>query len=402
MKTKSKRTGPSAHKSYLGDIYDAAIIGGGFIGMAMANALGRAGIRTVCIDQARKGDFSLRTTAISEGSRRILLECGLWHHVKNPCPIRGIEVLEGNSPVLLNLGGDEKENLGWVVMNEDLGAAMQIGFESHANLSFMSGTVMDFEILPQYAYVHLNDGGKIKSKIVIGADGRNSFVRDWMGVPVRKWDYRQRAILTTVWHQKPHNNIAIEHFLSAGPFAVLPMPDDENSDHRSAVIITEDGPKSKSWMLAPDYEFESAIIRQLPRRLGKITRVGNRASYPLSFIHAGSYIGPRMALIGDAAHGIHPIAAQGLNLGFKDVKELTGLIVSAHKAGRDVGGGDVLNTYDQTRRPGNTVMAAATDAMNRIFTSRSKAMTLIRSAGIKWIGRNQGIKKFIIKQGSGR
>ena len=390
------------------NIYDVVIAGGGLAGMTLACLLGRAGVRTACIDQAPvqiQGQGDLRTTAISYGSRKILDEAGIWEALESiACPIKDIHILDGNSPVLLTFLNKEvqSKNFGWLVFNSDLRASMLQKIKMLDSITHIApAKIQNFEVTADIVSVLLEDGQKIFGRLIVGADGRNSFARAWMGVRTRAWNYRQRAIICTVTHENPHNNIAVEHFWPEGPFAILPMSDSSTGEHRSAVVFTEHGPASRSFMNLDDAGFEAELNKRFPESYGAVQLIGSRASYPLGLVHAAEYIKPRMALVADAAHAIHPIAGQGLNLGFRDVKELAALVVQACAQGSDPGAPDLLATYQRRRRPDNMAMVAVTDGLNRLFSNNIMPVRLLRRAGLKAVPRLPAARRFFMRQAMG-
>ena len=237
--------------------------------------------------------------------------------------------------------------------------------------------------------------------LVVGADGRGSFVRDFLDIPTRRWDYGQRAVICNIIHENPHENRAIENFWPQGPFAILPMNDDEKGRHVSSLVFTEHGPKSRSLMQLDEEAFLNAVAAKFPAFYGEIDLASPRQCYPLSLIHASRYIGPRMALVADAAHGIHPVAGQGLNLGFRDIGELAGLIAQAAENGEDIGSPDVLETYQRRRRPDNVAMAAVTDALVRLFSNNLLPVRILRRAGLRAVSKLPPAKRFFMKNAMG-
>ncbi|MCC7305227.1 MAG: UbiH/UbiF/VisC/COQ6 family ubiquinone biosynthesis hydroxylase [Alphaproteobacteria bacterium] len=394
---KRKQTKSMIHRG----IYDAVIIGGGPAGLTLTCLLAGKGLQVLCLDRPAPQQQALRTTAISYGSRKILEEAGIWKNLDAaPCPIEKIDVLESDSPVLLDFLSEDMggKTFGWIVLNSDLRKAMLKTLRAQKRAEYIDiAAVKDFEVEKDFAKIILQDGKTICTKLVVGADGRNSFVRNWMDVPVKEWDYRQRAVLCTALHENHHEFTAVEHFWPQGPFAILPMSDDEEGRHRSAVVLTEHGPKKKSLMNLSDKDFEKEVAAKFPERYGAVKLAGTRAAYPLTFVHAESYIAPRMALVADAAHGIHPVAGQGLNLGFRDVKALADL---AGKA-KDPGSEEILQAYQRARRFDNTAMIAATDGMVRLFSSRLPGMRLLRRTGLKLMNKTPAIRHLLIKEAMG-
>lgn len=387
--------------------YDVVIVGGGLSGMSIACLLGKHGLRTACLDRLdpeKPAGSDLRTTAVSFGSRQVLEEADIWERIDSKaCPIRNIQILDGQSPVLLNFLSSEVEDksFGWILENEDIHTAQREQAEKLECLDHIAPCVVsDFSVHDNYVDV-ITDQGTLRGKLVIGADGRQSFTRKWMNIRTRSWSYRQRAVVCSVEHQHPHGNIAVEHFFPAGPFAILPMSDDQDGRHRSSVVFTEHGPQSRSLMKESDRAFESRLAGHFPQEYGQIKMITKRACYPIGLIHAAGYIGPRMALVADAAHGIHPIAGQGLNLGFRDIKELGRLIIEAHKAGDDIGGQTLLETYQRHRRPDNTAMIAVTDSLNRLFSNNIPPVRMLRRLGLKAVSKLPPAKRFFMRQAMG-
>lgn len=388
--------------------YDVAIIGGGLAGMTLACLLGKAGVRAACIDQAPSagpGQGDLRTTAISYGSRKILEEAGVWQRIERAaCAIDDIRILDGASSVLLNFLNAEVEgkSFGWIVLNSDLRAAMLATLKNHSSVKHIaSTTVKDFVRTENAVAVMLAEGTAISARLVVSADGRNSFTRRWMGVHVREWSYRQRAIVCNVAHENSHYNTAVEHFWPEGPFAILPMADDANGTHRSSVVFTEHRPESRSFMKLDAAAFAAELAARFPASYGAITLVGPRAAFPLGLVHAAEYIAPRMALVADAAHGIHPIAGQGLNLGFRDVAELARLVGDACVHSHDPGAADILEAYQRRRRPDNTAMIAVTDSLNRLFSNNILPVRVLRRAGLKVVAKLPIARRFFMRQAMG-
>ncbi|MCK6418753.1 MAG: UbiH/UbiF/VisC/COQ6 family ubiquinone biosynthesis hydroxylase [Alphaproteobacteria bacterium] len=389
--------------------YDVAIIGGGLSGLTMASMVGQAGINVVCIDgsdptQTRKDD--LRTTAISYGSHLILKEAGIWQKLKQEaCPIKSIDIRDGSSPTLLNFDCKDldKPAFGWIVDNSDLRQVLLdrvLALKTVDHIAPMQ--VLDLLHEDDVVRIVLKNGKSVQARLIIGADGRESFVRAWMDGPERRWDYHQCAVICNVVHEHPHHGKAVEHFWPDGPFAILPLNDDEEGNHRSAIVFTEHKKAHKaSRMTLSDAAFNLALAARCPKEYGSIRISGRRQAWPLNFIHATSYIAPRVALIADAAHGMHPIAGQGLNMGFRDVKALAELLVAAHKKGQDLGQEHILNAYEAARRADNTIMLAATDGLVRLFSNDFPGLKVIRKAGLRLVGSVPPAKRFFSRYAMG-
>ena len=394
--------------------YDITILGGGLAGLTLACLLGPLGLKIACIDQndpnAKPKDE--RTTAISYGSRKILERAGIWEHLNAPCAIRDIQILDGNSPVLLEfLSADtQADAFGWIADNAALRGAMLTTLKNFKNIELIApARIANFETHKEGVCLIFDNGKFADTKLVVGADGRNSSVRKFLeetdNLETRSWSYNQRAVICMVSHDNTHENVAVEHFWPEGPFAILPAADDEKGQHRSSVVFTEHGPEKDSLMHMNDQEFEAALAARFPERYGAVKVLGNRASYPLGLVHAARYIGPKtdpkMVLIADAAHGIHPIAGQGLNLGFRDIDALSNLIEQAVNAGQSFASKDVLESYQRQRRIDNMAMVAMTDGLNRLFSNNLKSVTALRRLGLRAVSKLRPAKKFFMKQAMG-
>jgi 2-octaprenyl-6-methoxyphenol hydroxylase len=293
---------------------------------------------------------------------------------------------------------------GWIVDNQDLRVAQAQVVAETPNLTLIapaSITEIDARSDPDHVHLTLDDGRVISARLLVGADGRASQVRDHYRIRTRGWPYDHTAIVCTIRHTGAHDNIAVEHFRTDGPFAALPMTHDDDGCPRSGIVWSERPALARTIMAMDAPTFELALAARLPARYGTITLSGNRAAYPLTLQHAEDYTGTRMALIADAAHGIHPIAGQGLNLGMRDVADLADLVIRAHQYGDDIGDADLLDAYERARRPDNIGMIGATDMLTWLFGSRLPLIGPARRAGLMMIERIAPLKKFFIAQAMG-
>lgn len=389
---------------------DVVIVGGGHAGCSMAALLATDGVTVLCIDQddpakTLNQSFDGRTTAISFGSQRVIAAAGAWESLaREACPIKDIKILESGSPVLLEFLVEDVKSpaFGWIVENRKLRQSLYECLSSLKNAHHIApARVYGFSRDVKGITVHLEDGRTARGQIVIGADGKNSFTREWMGIGTRGWSYNQRALVCIVNHEHPHNFIAIEDFRSEGPFAVLPMMDDEQGKHRSSIVWTEHGPEKNSALHWSEDAFNAALNERFPAFYGKVSLSGKRFSYPLGLTHAHEYIADRMALVADAAHAIHPIAGQGLNIGLRDIAALAELLIDAKKNGRDLGDTALLNAYQRRRRTDNMLMAAATDSLNRLFSNDLAPVRILRKLGLRTVQRFTPARKFFMKQAMG-
>jgi 2-octaprenyl-6-methoxyphenol hydroxylase len=244
--------------------------------------------------------------------------------------------------------------------------------------------------------VALAGGERVRARLLVAADGARSKIRDRAGIPIRGWSYGQSAIVTTVAHERDHGGRAEEHFLPAGPFAILPL-----KHRRSSIVWTEDAAEAARILALPELDFHAELERRFGLHLGEIEAVGPRRAYPIGLWIARAFIGPRLALVGDAAHVIHPIAGQGLNMGLKDVAALAETIVDAARLGLDPGGAAVLERYQRWRRFDTMAMGVATDGLNRLFSNRSDVLRFTRDLGLGLVDRVPGLKQLFIREAAG-
>jgi 2-octaprenyl-6-methoxyphenol hydroxylase len=396
--------------------YDVMIIGGGLSGGALASLLGSEGFRVACIDRdapvtQTTEAFDGRTTAISWGSQKILNRAGVWDSLDAlACPIRTIDILDGGSPVLLRFRSEEvgDQSFGWIFENRLLRAALFNRMQELDTVDHLAPA--QIEALDQQGdmmRVTLKDGRVLTAPLVVGADGRNSFTRDWAGITTRSWSYHQRAVVCVAEHQHPHDNVAVEHFHEQGPFATLPMLDGPDGAYRSSVVWTEHCPEHKSALHFSQEVFDAALTARFPDQYGWVRQAGGRYAFPLSLQHAHRYTAPRLALVADAAHGIHPIAGQGLNMGFRDLDALCDILIAARDANKDTGADTdygaaaVLAQYESARRVDNMAMAGATDSLNRLFSTGLPPLPLLRKAGLKIVANFAPAKRFFMHQAMG-
>lgn len=389
---------------------DVVIVGGGHAGCTMAALLASHNVSVICIDQddpaaTLSQAFDGRTTAISFGSQRVIAAAGAWEQLEyDACPIRDIKIMESGSPVLLEFLVNEigSPALGWILENRKIRQSLYQQLRSLPLAQHIApAKVIGFTQERARTAVNLSDGRSVFGKIIIGADGRNSFTREWMGICTRGWKYNQRALVCVVTHEKPHKNTAIEDFRSEGPFAILPMMDDEKGLHRSSIVWTEHSHDKDSALYWNEASFNAALNERFPDFYGVVELSGKRFSYPLGLTHAQQYTAPRMALVADAAHAIHPIAGQGLNMGFRDIAALSELIIEAVSNGKDPGSPDLLQAYENSRRMDNMAMAGATDSLNRLFSNDIDPVRAIRKLGLRAVQKIPQARRFFMKQAMG-
>ena len=386
--------------------YDIAIIGGGLAGLTQAILLGNQGWKVACIDRdtpetQSDDNYDIRTTAISWGSRNLLKNANIWQDIEDRAEcISDILILDEDSPIELEFNAEDidAEGFGWIVDNRDLRNVLFKHVQDNQNITHMTGqSVTNFEHHHDVVTVTLSNNTHIKAKLVIGADGRNSLTRDHMGVKTWKRDYNQTALVCLINHDKPHNGLALEHFRSQGPFAVLPFTNDDNGNHRSAIVWTVETSDAQSWMDCSIDTFKTAIQTRCGDLFGDINIIGSRAAWPLSVVKAHTYVSDRMIIIAEAAHGMHPIAGQGLNMSLRDIAAMTEIL----KDVSDPGDQTILQSYQNTRSRDNWSMVIATDKLNDLFGNDFFAVRAARRFGLHAVSRLPFAKKFFMKQAMG-
>ena len=386
---------------------DVVIAGGGFAGLALALAL-RQGLgdsfRIVVADPAfaAGAKLDLRASAIAAAARRLFEALGVWDAVANEAqPILDMVVTDSKlehalRPVFLTFAGEieEGEPFAHMIENAPLNAALATKARAQG-IELRATPVTGFEYEGSRITVSLG-GGDVSASLLVAADGAKSRVREQAGIATHGWNYGQSAIVTTVAHERPHEGRAIEHFLPAGPFAILPLKGD-----RSSLVWTETDAEAARIAALPDDEFHGELERRFGLHLGDIGVVGAKRAYPLGLFVARSFVAERVALVGDAAHVIHPIAGQGLNMGLRDAAALAEAIVDAARLGLDVGGADVLDRYQRWRRFDTMTMGVATDGLNRLFSNESDVLRLMRDVGLGLVDRMPALKSFFIREAAG-
>jgi 2-octaprenyl-6-methoxyphenol hydroxylase len=381
--------------------YDVAIAGGGMVGMTLAVALAREGMEVALIEKSPlsaqlETSFDGRVSAIAAGSKNIFENIGVWEHMAAKAePITDIRVSDGATPIFLHYCYKEvgDEAFGYIVENRYIRHALQTVATELSNITLMDNTAItgfDYE----GDFIKLSNG--LRTRLLVGADGKNSLIRKWAKIDVAEWPYEQTAIVCTIKHEKLHHGLAQERFLPAGPFAVLPM-----TDNRSSLVWVEPKDRVQLYLDLPEEEFVQEITERVGDYLGEISVEGKRFSYPLSVLHAKTYVADRVALIGDAAHAIHPIAGQGVNLGFRDVAMLTELLFERFKAGLDIADVATLAHYQQWRRFDNTTMLFVTDALTRLFSNNIIPIKIARNLGMWAVGKMPPVKRFFMKHAMG-
>ena len=389
---------------------DVAIVGAGLIGGTLSVALASQGVRTVVIDRLDpaamvKTTFDGRASAIAASSQTLLAAIGLWPHLAAQTgPIREIRVSDGASPFFLHYDHAElgETPLGFMAENRHYRAAIATAMGSLRNrLTALGGcAVQGMTNGPDRITLALDDGRTVSAQLAVAAEGRDSKLRELAGIGLTGWSYPQTAIVATIGHERSHDGIAHERFLPAGPFAILPLPDDDGV-HRSSLVWTEREDAAQNYLALDDARFLAEIGERVGGFLGALHLIGPRFSHPLGLQFAASYGKGRLVLAGDAAHGIHPIAGQGLNLGLRDVAALTEIITDARGLGLDLAHPEGLARYERWRRADNLVMAGVTDVLNRLFSNDIAPLRLARDLGLAAVNRIAPLKRTFMRHAMG-
>ncbi len=393
---------------------DVCVVGAGPVGGSLACLLAERGIATAVVDRAalppmEHPDFDGRAYAIAAGSRRVLESAGLWARLPFPAgPIRDIRVSDGKvgrpaSRLFLHFDSAEAnaEAFGWMVEARSLRMALNARMAELPQLSVHAPADVQVNRTAEGCVVRIAGGETFAARLVIAAEGRQSALREQAGIRVTRLPYGQTGIVCAIAHELPHNGTALEHFLPAGPFAQLPMAPTEGAPHLSAIVWTERDVQARRLVAMDDAGFTREAARRLGDHLGQIRLLGRRWHYPLGALIAHRWIDTRLALVGDAAHGIHPIAGQGLNLGFRDVAALSELLVEAVTLGEDPGNSALLRRYQAARRPDTMLMLAATDGLDRLFSTNNPLIRAARDIGIASVHRMPRLKRMFMQKAMG-
>lgn len=385
--------------------FDVVLSGGGVVGMTLAYALAQNGLTVALVEytdiaSSLNDEFDGRSYAISYAPYVMMETLGLWGRVgREAQPINEIHITDGHSPLFLHFDEHDLGDgpLGQMVEVRHLRSGLFEAVSENENITLMTPDhITDVENSPQASHLTLHSGKKITCALVICAEGRGSPLRERMGIKIRSWDYRQTAIVTTVKHERDHGGTAYERFYPSGPFAILPL---QNS--RSSIVWCEPPELARTIMGLSDEAFDACLAKKFGDFLGKVTHLGLRWSYPLTSQLADDYLGQRFCLIGDAAHGIHPIAGQGFNLGLRDIAALTEVLVDAKRLGGDLGSEFTLERYVRWRRTDNNILAFGMDALTRFFSNDITPIRLARQIGLGIVGEIPPLKKFFMRHARG-
>jgi len=386
------------------------IVGGGLNGPMLALALAQNGLSVTVIDalpDAKRSarNFDGRSYALALASQKLLSALGLWADLADDAqPMLEIKVGdgragEGPAPFLLEFDHAEIEEgpVGFLVEDRNLRATLLEAMTKTPGITQISGeTVVAQDITPRGATVTLSSGATHSAQLIVGCDGRKSGTAERAGIKRTGWDYGQTALVCAIGHELPHNGVAHQFFMPAGPLAILPLP-----GNRSSIVWSETHAQAAAIQALSDEDYLAALRPRFGDFLGEIRLEGARFTYPLNLTVADHYVAPRVALVGDAAHGVHPIAGQGLNLGLRDVAALAEVLVTAKRRGEEIGATDVLARYQQWRRWDSTALAVSMDGVNRLFSNDNPILRAARDLGMGAVNALPDVRRRFIREAAG-
>jgi 2-octaprenyl-6-methoxyphenol hydroxylase len=386
--------------------HDIIILGGGLVGMTLALALDQSGFRVAVVDPQPQTTtladrFDGRASAIASASWRMLDQLGLSADLEPyGCAIRRIEVRDGLSPEALDFTvAPDEEPLGHMLENRQLRVALAKASERATNLTlYIPGSAVTTERDAHRATVTLASGKVLTAPLLVAAEGRQSPTRDASGFKMAKWDYQHTALISAFDHSIDHGNVAHEIFYPAGPFALLPL----HPGTRSALVWTVSPETAKGVLALSDRAFIAEVQKRTGGLLGELSNIAPRSSWPLTFQHTARIVSERLVLVGDAAHGMHPIAGQGLNLGLRDVAALAEVLADGARLGLDLGDAQLLKRYEKWRSFDALSVMTATDSINRLFSVPGKTARSVRRAGLAAVQRISPLKSFFMAEARGQ
>ena len=388
---------------------DLVILGGGLVGMTLALAAAKAGLTSYVIERAEPADLTAdgadgRASAISSASWNLFTNIGLAEALLPlGCPIDAIAVTDAMKPGRIDFRPEASDgSLGRMFANRDIRLALYDAARDEPAISWLTGVEpVQRERGPHGVSVTLDDGRTLTGSLLVGAEGRRSPTRDEDGIGLVAWDYHHRAIVAGLFHEKPHGNTAWEIFYSAGPFALLPLNDDAQGRHRSALVWTVPEREAKGVLALSDAAFMAEVAARMDGLYGTLSLSAPRMSWPLSYQNATRITGDRLALVGDAAHGMHPIAGQGLNLGLRDVGALVEVLTDGLRLGLDPGDAQLLARYERWRALDNFTTMSVMDGIVRLFGVPGRVPSAIRRLGMGAVQRMPALKRFFMDEARG-
>ncbi len=388
----------------MGSAFDIAVVGGGMSGMTAALALGEAGFDVALVEREASGTmlgdaFDGRVSSIAWGSKLVLERLGAWEAVgENAQPILGIRVSDRHSPLFLHYDhrdvGDHP--LGWIMENRVLRRALDSAVSRADRVHRIEGEVVAMERGHVRSAIGLREGAGIECRLIVACDGARSPLRAMAGIGAWRHDYRQKGVVATVRHERPHRSIAHERFLAGGPFAILPLP-----GNLSSLVWTEKEAIADRVLELERQDFAEEVAWRFGDFLGRLEVLSPVWSHPLGLVIAGGLVARRLVLLGDAAHAVHPIAGQGFNLAIRDAAVLAEILADARRLGLDPGTGGLLEAYARRRRVDTMMLVTVTHGLNRLFTLRSAPAALARGLGLAAVNRMPPLKRFLMRDAMG-
>ncbi len=404
------------------EVFDIVIVGAGMVGASLAASLGDTGFSIALIDaQAAKSlqqtkplptnvhGFEPRVSALTFASRDLLQGLGVWQHIQaeTVLPYRHMHVWDQLGTAQIDFSAAElyEDALGYIIENQNIVSALHQVLKQQENLKcFFGAGIANLNHLQGEEVrnvLELADGRQIKAKLLVAADGANSRIRTWLSMATREWDYQHHAIVATIKTQKPHNKTAWQSFSETGPLALLPLQDKEGSDLYCSIVWSQTPNRAKSLMALDEEQFCRALAKDSESILGRIEAVSERYSIPLRQRHAKEYVTAGVALIGDAAHTIHPLAGQGVNLGFKDLVALSEVLIAADQNQLNPGNLMLLKRYQRQRQADNLLMMGAMEGFKRLFAQPDPLLRWARNAGLDFVNKQGFLKKQLVKHAMG-
>jgi 2-octaprenylphenol hydroxylase len=387
--------------------YDIVIVGGGMVGAALACALGGADLK-IAVLEARTpreppvNDYDLRVSAITLASRAFFENVGAWAGMtrRRVARIAAMRVWDenGSGHIEFDAADIAEPELAYIIENSVIQMALVERLQQFTNIHWLCPVeIAEMALSDAGAEVVLADGRRLAMRLLVGADGAGSRVREAAGIVFHRHDLRQTSIVATVRASAPHEHIARQRFLATGPLAFLPLPE----PHTCSIVWSAETARAEELMTLDADRFRAELQAAFGSRLGEITSVSARAAFPLAISHAGAYARGRAVLVGDAAHTVHPLAGQGVNLGFLDAAELAGLIREARAAGRDIGAHTVLRRYERARKGDDLAMVSVTGGFRYLFSNRLPVVTGLRNFGLNIVNALPPVKNLIMRRASG-
>ncbi len=387
--------------------FDLIIVGGGMVGAALACAMGEQNFSVALVEGREPdlswpvGDYQIRVSAITRASQYVFENLHAWDYMvkRRVCPYREMQVWDatGNGHIHFDSAEIAEPDLGHIIENSVIQAALwERLLELPSVQRFCPASPKTVEINEQQASLTLDDGQTLHGRLLVGADGGRSWVREQIGYQSKGWNYQQDAVVATIRHELDHQETCWQRFSSNGPLAFLPL------DEKTCSIVWSTTPEQAQELLALDkIDFLKALQLSFGDHLGKMLKVGERAAFPLRLGHTTRYTGSRVALIGDAAHSIHPLAGQGVNLGLGDMSALVDVLIAAKARGADIGNTLILRRYERARKADNITMLGAMDGFKRLFSNDQPLLKFTRNLGLNITDKVTPLKQLFMQQALG-